>query len=102
MQIRTVLNGTRRTLKIWVCETLDVQLHAAFANTAVVANYTLIDDIEIDLQHTRVIRDSGLALLMMLQHKCARHCSRIRLVNCSEELRSRLLLNNLAGHFQIA
>lgn len=100
MQIKTIFRGTNRTLRIWASEILDLRLHSAFSNAALVANYTLIDDIEIDLRDTHVIRDSGLALLLMLGRKAGRRCGLIKLINCPEDLQARLSRNNLAGHFQ--
>lgn len=101
MQLKITFSGTCRTLKIWACENLDLRLHSAFTNAALVAGYSLVDDIEIDLAHTRTIRDSGLALLMMLRRKSGRQCERIRLVNCPAELQARLSRDNLVGQFQI-
>jgi ABC-type transporter Mla MlaB component len=101
MQIKTIINDTGRTLRIWVSDCLDLQLHGVFTKAALVASYILINDIEIDLQNTREIRDSGLALLLMLARKSGLQHGSIKLVNCPRELRSRLLQNNLNGHFQV-
>lgn len=101
MHIKTIFRGTKRTLRIWVCESLDIRLHTAFSNAALVANYTLIDDIEIDLRDTHIVRDSGLALLLMLRRIAGRQCGHIKLLNCPADLQSRLSRNNLAGQFRI-
>lgn len=101
MQLSTTTSDTGRTLRIWASESLDLQQHETFTKAALVASYTLINDIEIDLQNTRIIRDSGLALLMMLRRKTRRQDRRIRLINCPEELRTRFFSNALAGDFQI-
>jgi ABC-type transporter Mla MlaB component len=101
MKFKTILTATGRTLKIWACDNLDIQLHSAFANAAVVANYALIDDIEIDLKNTRTVRDSGLALLLMLFRRSGLRDGHIRLVNCPKDLKTRLSRNNMAGHFRI-
>jgi ABC-type transporter Mla MlaB component len=101
MQIRTILSETGRTLKIWASENLDIRLHKDFSNAAIVANYRLIDDIEIDLKNTRIVRDSGLALLLMLSRKTGLQKDHIRLLNCPADLEARLSSNSLAGHFQI-
>ena len=101
MQIRTILGETGRTLRIWASENLDIRSHEDFSNAAMVANYRLIDRIEIDLKNTRIIRDSGLALLLMLSRKTGLRKEHFRLLNCSEDLQARLSSNNLACHFQI-
>ena len=101
MQIRTILSETGRTLKIWASENLDLRLHKDFTNAAIVANYRLIDSIEIDLKNTRVIRDSGLALLLMLSRKTGLQKDHIRLLNCPENLQARLSGSKLASHFQV-
>jgi hypothetical protein len=101
MRLKVTFSGTCRTLKIWACENLDIRLHSAFTNAALVAGYSLVDDIEVDLKNTRIIRDSGLALLMMLRRKSGRQCERIRLVNCPQDLQARLSRDKLGNQFQI-
>lgn len=99
MQISTIANGSGRTLRIRTNENLDLQQHGIFSKAAIVADYTLIDDIEIDLENTRIIRDSGLALLLMLSRKSKSGC--IRILNCPKDLQKLLSMNNSAGYFQI-
>ncbi|MEZ5541002.1 MAG: hypothetical protein R3F42_03050 [Pseudomonadota bacterium] len=102
MQIRTIINDTGRTLRIWANESLDLQQHDTFSKAAIVASYTLINDIEIDLQNTRIIRDSGLALLLMLRRKTRQRNGSMRLINCPAELQTRFSNTSLAGDLRIA
>ncbi len=101
MHISTIISSTGRTMRICASKYLDLQEHATFSNAAIIASYALVDDIEIDLQKTRIVRDSGLALLLMLYRRAKLKNSRIKLLNCPKELQNRLFRNNIAGHFQI-
>jgi len=100
MQIKTVGSGYCRTLRICIDKCLDCSVHSIFSQAAVLANYPWINDIEIDLGKTRIIRDSGLSMLSMLSVKLGSQRDRIKLTNCRPEIRARLHNSVLAGHLQ--
>jgi len=55
---------------------------------------------EIDLCKTRIIRRSGLAMLLMLIKESGQSSDDIALVNCQPEIRSQLASCRFSGRFQ--
>ena len=102
MKIRTADNGKGKTLLIRADKTLDCKTHSVFSEAALVASYPWINDIEIDLRKTTLIRDSGLSMLSMLRKKSGLQRRHIKLVNCRPEIRSRLIQSPLARFLHVA
>jgi len=102
MQIKTAKNGNGRTLMISADESLDCQIHSEFSEAAIVASYPWIKNIEIDLRSTKIIRDSGLSILLMLSRKSGLQRDQIKLVNCRPEIRVRLKRCKFVGDLQVA
>lgn len=84
---------------IEIDERLDLRFHRAFAHACELAEGARAGAIEIDLANTRHVRDSGLAMLLMLHRRAGRLRNHIRLVNCRPEVRSRLFKSGLGDHF---
>lgn len=101
MQIMTVGSGYSRTLRIRADKSLDCSIHSVFSQAAILADYPWIDNIEIDLGKTRIIRDSGLSMLSMLSAKLGLQKGRIKLINCRPEIRTRLHKSTLAEHLSV-
>ena len=102
MEMKTSDNGKGRTLQIRADKTLDCNTHSIFSDAAMVASTPWINDIEIDLRSTTLIRDSGLSMLSMLHNKSGLARRQIRLVNCRPEIRARLKKSPFASFLQVA
>ena len=102
MRIKTTDNRSGKTLQIRADKTLDCKIHSVFSDAALVARTPWINQIEIDLRKTRLIRDSGLSMLSMLRNKSGLQRRQIRLVNCRPEIRTRLIQSPLAGFLHVA
>ena len=101
MQIKTTDNGNGRTVSIQTDERLDWKVHGIFSQVTILANSPWIENIEIDLRQTRIIRDSGLSLLSVLCMKSGLSRNHIGVVNCRPELRAQLLNSKLAGYLRV-
>jgi hypothetical protein len=94
-------SGASKVIAIEIHERLDLSVHGRFVQACRLAALPGSDAIELDVGRTRDILDSGLAMLLML-HRCAGPLrNRIRLVNCSPEMRSRLQAHKMDTHFQL-
>ena len=82
-------------------ESLDVTSHGVFVNASRLAKRTDVTSIEVDLGKTRIVRDSGLAMLLMLSDLTDRSRNPIKLINCSPVIRNRLTATSVATRFQI-
>ena len=102
MQIRTSDNGNGRTVKIQADEHLDAKILGMVSQAVILASSPWIDNIEIDLRKTRVIRDAGLSLLSRLCEKSGLSRNHIGLVNCSPEIRPRLIRSKLSCYLHVA
>ncbi len=102
MQIKTTENGEGRTVKIRTDERLDCKIHSILSQVAILANSPWIENIEIDLQDTSIIRDSGLSMLAMLCKKSGLSRNHIGVVNCHPELRTQLIKSKLSGCLNVA
>ena len=102
MKMKTSENGKGRTLLIRADKTLDCKTHSVFSDAAMVASSPWINDIEIDLSKTTLIRDSGLSMLSMLRNKSGLKKRQIRLINCRPEIRARLITSPLATFLHVA
>jgi hypothetical protein len=101
MELTTVLKGDGRVIAIDVDENLDLSVHSLFVQACELAADPGSDTIEVNVGRTLNVRDSGLAMLLMLRD-CAGHLGqRVKLVNCSPELRSSLLARRMDGHFSL-
>ena len=89
-----------RKLRICTDECLDWRSYNLFDSAAQKSNYHPIQEIEIDLRNTRVIKDSGLTMLLMLIKQSGLTRDGIALVNCRPEVRSRLAECSFSGRFQ--
>ncbi len=58
--------------------------------------------IDVDLQGTRDLRDSGIGILMMLALRARTISRRIRFINCSKAIRKRLETVHLPGNIQFS
>lgn len=99
--MQTVETGraTSRKLRIRTDECLDWRSYNLFDSAALKSNYHPIKEIEIDLRNTRVIKDSGLTMLLMLIKQSGQARDGIALVNCRPELRSRLAECTFSSRF---
>jgi anti-anti-sigma regulatory factor len=102
LNIKTTDNDKGKTLLIRADETLDCETHTVFSNAALVASYPWINEIEIDLGNTTLIRDSGLSMLLMLMNKTGMRRRQIRLTNCRPEIRTRLTTSPVADLLYLA
>ena len=102
MKFKTTDNSNGKTLLIRADKTLDCNTHSMFSDAALVASSPWINDIEIDLSKTTLIRDSGLSMLSMLGKKSGLKRCQIRLVNCRPEIQTRLIQSPLTSFLHVA
>jgi anti-anti-sigma regulatory factor len=101
MKLAAIQTSIGRVIAIETDEDLDLRSHGVFVDACKLADDPHLKAIEVNLGRTRNIRDSGLAMLMMLRESTSRVSNRIRLVNCSPEIRSRLAASSIATQFQL-
>ena len=95
------LKPDKRTIKISADECLDWKSYNLFYETAFKCCHRLIKKMEIDLCKTRIIRRSGLAMLLMLIKESGLSSEAIALVNCKPEIRSQLANCSFSRRFQL-
>ncbi len=81
---------TDSAIVIKVGQDLDLRLLDIFMQAIEIVQRGIISRIEVDLSRTRRIFDSGLALLMSLNHRNLTLSGKIRIINCDAGLKSRL------------
>jgi len=84
-----------------VGEDLDLRLRDTFLRAVGCAQMDVAGRIVVDLSKTRRIFDSGLAMLMMLDDRTWRLSGKIRIINCSPELKQRLARSLLPDRFNL-
>lgn len=102
MKLATIHTSVGRVVTIETDEDLDLRSHGVFVHACTLAEHPELKAIEVNLGKTRNIRDSGLAMLLMLRERTGWDGNRIRLVNCSPGIRSRLAASSLGEQFQLA
>lgn len=92
-------------LTLKVGHSLDISLHRAFCDAIDFARIEhaglTIDGFIIDLDKTTIIRDSGWALLKMLNDCIASSGMHVILDNCSHELIQRFKGDQFGSHFYV-
>lgn len=91
-----------RTIRICADENLDWRIFKIFDRAAAQASCGKIKSIEVDFQKTRIIRDSGLNMLLMLVKLSGLSSNQIVLVNCRPEIQERLYETRFSGRFHVA
>jgi anti-anti-sigma regulatory factor len=102
VQLNTVMTPAGRVITIDVDENLDLSLHSLFVRACELAAASDSDAIEVNVANIRHVRDSGLAMLMMLRDRARRRGDRVKLVNCGPELRRRLLAGRIGANFSLS
>ena len=102
MEISVSELGNDRVITIRVDEQLDCSAHSEFIRACRLAEMSKPGEVVIDLNRTRRIADSGLAMLIMLRHRLGKVRNRILLVNCRPELRKVLSLIHFPTQLRIA
>jgi anti-anti-sigma regulatory factor len=101
MKLATIHTSIGRVITIETDEDLDLRSHGVFVHACRLAEEPNLRAIEVNLGKTRKIRDSGLAMLLMLRERMGREANGIRLINCSPEIRSRLAASSVGTQFQL-
>jgi len=81
---------------------LDLRLCNVFLKAAAQAQRLAASRIVVDLRQTRRLYDSGLAMLMALHDRTWYLNEKIRIINCSPEIRDRLTDDLLPKLFNLA
>ncbi len=102
MKLATIHTSIGRGITIETSEDLDLRSHSVFIHACNLAKHLDLKAIEVDLRKTQTIRDSGLAMLLMMRKRIEWESDSIKLVNCSPEIRSQLSSSNVGTHFQLA
>jgi ABC-type transporter Mla MlaB component len=101
MKLTAVNTSDGRVIHIETDERLDLSVHGVFVHACKLAEYPNLRAIEVNLGKTRHILDSGLAMLLMLREGASHLGNCIKLVNCSAEIRNRLVESRVMTEFQI-
>jgi hypothetical protein len=101
MKLAAVNTSDGRVIRIEADERLDLSVHGVFVHACKLAEYPNLRAIEVNLGKTRHIRDSGLAMLLMLREGAGHFDKTIKLFNCSPEIRNRLQESRVLTGFQI-
>jgi ABC-type transporter Mla MlaB component len=101
MKLAAVNTTDGRVIRIEADEHLDLSVHGVFVHACKLAEYPNLRAIEVNLGRTRHIRDSGLAMLLMLREGAGHFGKNIKLFNCSPEIRNRLQESRVLTGFQI-
>jgi anti-anti-sigma regulatory factor len=102
MKLATMHTSTGSVITIETDEELDLRSHGVFVHACKLAEHPDAKLIEVNLGKTRSIRDSGLAMLLMLCEQTGWESDRVRVINCSPEIRRRLVANSTVTRFSIA
>lgn len=101
MKLADVKTSDGRVILIEADERLDLSAHSVFVQACKLAEYPNLLTIIVNLGKTRDILDSGLAMLLMLRDRAGHISKRIKLFNCTPEIRNRLLESRVMTEFQI-
>jgi hypothetical protein len=101
MKLADLSTSDGRVILIETDERLDLCAHGVFVQACKLAEYPNLQAILVNLGKTRHILDSGLAMLLMLRDHAGHFGQRIKLFNCSPEIRNRLLEISVMSEFQI-
>ena len=99
MQIVTSENGNDDTIHIRTGESLDLSACNVITRVCNLASYRQVRFVVIDLGNTSNIRDSGLAMLILLRQRIGKMVRQITIINCRPEVKSRLLVSSLTTDF---
>ena len=101
MKLADVKTSDGRVILIEADERLDLSAHSVFVQACKLAEHPNLLAIIVNLGKTRDILDSGLAMLLMLRDRADHISKRIKLFNCTPEIRNRLLESRVMTEFQI-
>ncbi len=101
MKLAAVNTPDGRVILIETDERLDLCAHGVFVQACELAEYPDLRAILVNLVKTRDILDSGLAMLLMMRDRVGYFGQYIKLINCSPEIRNRLLECRVMTEFQI-
>jgi len=101
MKLSTIHTSTGRVITIETDEELDLKSHSVFVDACRLAEYPDQTHIDVNLRNTRHIRGSGIAMLLMLRELTGWERNRIRLVNCSPEIRGQLSTSKVGNQLQV-
>ncbi len=101
MQTAHLSSPDGRVITIEIDERLDLSVHSMFVQACELAARPGPRAIEVNVGKTRYIQDSGLAMLLMLRGCAGRLKNRIRLVNCSPEMKTRLTAHRMHTQFRL-
>jgi len=82
-------------------EALDLRSCSVFLRACKLAEQSDPSVVEVNLGNTRVIRDSGLAMLLMLRDRIDRTGGCVKLLNCRPEIQTRLAGRPISAGFQV-
>jgi anti-anti-sigma regulatory factor len=102
MQIVTADIVNADTINIRTGKSLDLRALSMVTRVCNLVKHPQIRYVVIDLKNTRHIRDSGLAMLMLLRQRIGKMVRHITIVNCRPELKERLSVRSLTTAFQFA
>jgi anti-anti-sigma regulatory factor len=89
----------KRTIRICAGECLDANSYSLFYEAVFRCGHRLIEKLEIDLCKTRIIKRSGLAMLLLLIKESGLASDAIALLNCQPEIRSQLASCHFSRRF---
>jgi anti-anti-sigma regulatory factor len=101
MKLSTRRASTGRVISIETDEELDLKSHGVFVDACRLSEHPEHSTINVDLVKTRSLRDSGVAMLLMLRELTGPERPRIRLLNCNPDIRNQLLKSKLGQQFQV-
>jgi anti-anti-sigma regulatory factor len=102
MQIVTSDIGNDDTINIRTAESLDLTALGMITRVSTLVRYPQIRYVVIDLENTRYIRDSGLAMLILLRKRIGKMVRHITIANCRPVLKNRLSAVSLTTGFRFA
>lgn len=94
--------GGLNKLTIKPGENLDSGSASLFSRAIAEAQHDVGTLIVVDMEKTRNIFDSGVALLKVLDERSWRRASKIRIINCSPHLKRRLTQGLTPGKFNLS
>jgi anti-anti-sigma factor len=101
MGLTTIRTSQGNVIKVDVDENLDVSVHSLFVQACEAAAGSGAAEIAVNMRKARHVRDSGLAMLLMLRERAGRLGDTVRLVNCSPAFKRQLLAHRLDAHFSL-
>ena len=99
-QLNVCEDGSVVTIRVG--RDLDLRLCKVFLKAAAQAQRLAASRIVVDMRQTRRLYDSGLAMLMVLHDRAWYLTEKIRITNCSPEIRGRLTGGLLPKLFNLA